>query len=71
MLNMTLTLGSLVCDVFLGFSHFSMWCPGSGVVLDRIHSWSLSYFLLVNAREIVGKSYDEFRKSRIQENASK
>ena len=26
-------LGSLVCDVFLCFCHFPMWCPGSGVVL--------------------------------------
>ena len=29
-------LGSLVCDVFLCFCHFSMWCPGSDVVLDCI-----------------------------------
>ena len=29
-------LGSLVCDVFLCFCHFPMWCSGSGVVLDCI-----------------------------------
>ena len=26
----------LVCDVKLCFYHLSMWCPGSGVVLDCI-----------------------------------
>ena len=31
-------LGSLVCDVFLCFCHFPIWCPGSGVVLDSINS---------------------------------
>ena len=31
----------LVCDVFLCFVFFPMWCPGSGVVLDCIDSWSL------------------------------
>ena len=31
-------LGSLVCDVFLCFCHFSMSCPGSGVVLYCIDS---------------------------------
>ena len=31
-----LPVGSLVCDVFLCFCHFPMWCPGSGVVLDCI-----------------------------------
>ena len=33
---------ALVCDVFLCFCHFSIWCPGtvpgSGVVLDCIDS---------------------------------
>ena len=33
-----LPVGSLVCDVFLWFCHFPMWCPGSGVVLHCIHS---------------------------------
>ena len=33
-----LTLGSIVCDVFLCFCPFSMWCPVSGVVLDCIDS---------------------------------
>ena len=31
-------LGSLVCDVFLCYSHFPMCCPGSGLVLDCIDS---------------------------------
>ena len=31
-------LCSPVCDVFLCFCHFPMWCPGSGVVLDCIDS---------------------------------
>ena len=26
----------LLCEVFLCFCHFSMWCPGSGVVLGCI-----------------------------------
>ena len=30
--------GSLVCDVFLCFCHFPMWCPWSGAVLDCIDS---------------------------------
>ena len=30
--------GSLVCDVFLCFCRFPMWCPGSDVVLDCIDS---------------------------------
>ena len=28
--------GSLVCDVFLCFCHFLIWCPGSGVVLQIV-----------------------------------
>ena len=39
-------LCSLVCDVFLCFCHFPMWCPGSGVVLGCIDSWSLYSTLL-------------------------
>ena len=27
-----------ICDVFLCFCHFPMWCPGSGVVFDCIDS---------------------------------
>ena len=27
-------LGFLVCYVLLCFCHFSVWCPGSGVVLE-------------------------------------
>ena len=34
-------LGSLVCIVFLCYSHFPMCCPGSGLVLDCIDSWFL------------------------------
>ena len=34
-------LGSLVCDVFLCFCHFPIWCPGSGVLLDSMDSWCL------------------------------
>ena len=30
--------GSLVCDVFLCFCHFLIWCPESGVVFDCIDS---------------------------------
>ena len=43
-----LPLGSPVCDVFLCFCHFPIWCPGSGVVFDCIDSWSLpfSYFVM-------------------------
>ena len=37
----------LVC-VLLCFSHFPVWCPGSGVVLDCIDSWSLPPYLLLN-----------------------
>ena len=29
---------NLVCDVWLYFGHFPMWCPGSGVVLDCVDS---------------------------------
>ena len=28
-----LVFASLVCDVFLAFYRFSIWCPGSGRVL--------------------------------------
>ena len=41
-----LTSWLLVCDVFLCFCHFTMWCPGSGVVLDCIDSGSLPSSLL-------------------------
>ena len=37
---------ALLCDVFLCFCHFPIWCSGSGVVLDCIDSWSLPSFLL-------------------------
>ena len=30
--------GSLVCNVLLRFCHFSVWCPGSGVLFDCIDS---------------------------------
>ena len=31
----------------LYFCYFPMWCPGSGVVLDLVVSWSLQSFLLL------------------------
>ena len=34
-----------MCDVFLCFCHFPIWCPGLGVVFDCIDSWSLPSFL--------------------------
>ena len=39
-------LGSPVCNVFLCFCHFPIWCPGSGVVLYCIDSRSLPFPLL-------------------------
>ena len=33
-----LNSGSPVCDVFLYFCHFPMWCPGSDLILDCIDS---------------------------------
>ena len=42
---------ALVCDVFLCFYHFPMWCPGSGVVLDCIDSGSLPSSLLSYKRK--------------------
>ena len=38
-------LGSLVCEVFLCFSNFPIWCPGAGVVLDCIDSRSFPSIL--------------------------
>ena len=44
-----LAFGSLVCDVFLCYCHFPMWCPGSGVVLDCIDSlFLLSSYLHIS-----------------------
>ena len=43
-------LGFLVCDVFLCFCHFPMWCPGTGVVLDCIDSRFLPSSLLCLAQ---------------------
>ena len=40
LLGKGLSLGSIVCDVFLWFCHFPMWRPRSGVVLDCIDSRS-------------------------------
>ena len=39
-------LGSPVCDVFLCFCHFIIWCPGSSLVLDCIDSRFLHSSLL-------------------------
>ena len=41
------SLGSLVCDVFVWFCHFPMWCHGSVVVLDCINFWSVPTCLLI------------------------
>ena len=43
--------GSLVCDGFLCFCHFSIWCPGSGVVFEKLlafcyHLCFVSYCLV-------------------------
>ena len=41
-------LDSLVCDIFLRFRHVSIWCPGSGAVLDCIdifRIFAFSYFV--------------------------
>ena len=38
LLAMDKLLGSPVCDVFLCFCHFPMWCPGSGVLFECINS---------------------------------
>ena len=35
-------LSALVCDVLLCYCLFPVWCPGSGVALDCIDSWSLT-----------------------------
>ena len=47
LLGKGLPLDSLVCDVFLCFCHFPIWCFGSGMELDCIDSWSLPSFLLL------------------------
>ena len=39
-------LGSLVCDVFMCFSHFSIGCPGSGVSIISIPVLCLLPYLL-------------------------
>ena len=38
LLGKGLTRDSFVCDFFLCFCHFLIWCPGSGVVFDCIDS---------------------------------
>ena len=42
--------GALVCDVFLCFCHFPIWCPGSGVEHDlSIPEFCLlPYFYLIH-----------------------
>ena len=37
-------LGSFVCDVFLCFCHFPIWCPGSGVVLNWLNRFLIFAF---------------------------
>ena len=49
-------LGASVCEVFMCFCHVPIRCPGSGVVLDCIDSWSSPsslLFLLTRARNTV------------------
>ena len=46
LLGKVLILCSHVCDVFLGFYHFPVWCPGSGVIVGCIDSLSLHSSLL-------------------------
>ena len=48
---------SLVFGVFLCFCHFPMWCPGSGVVLDCIDSWSLPFSLRWCDRALSNKKW--------------
>ena len=49
LLGMGWPLGSLVCEVFVCYSHFLMWCSGPGMVLNYIDPWSLpSYSLCTN-----------------------
>ena len=45
---------ALLCVMFYSvFVAFQLWCPGSGVVLDCINSWSLpSYILFANIQNI-------------------
>ena len=49
-------LGSLTFDVILWFCHFQIWCPGSGVVLDCINSWSLPSSLILVFEIIISLS---------------
>ena len=42
--RLTYRLSYMLC--FLVFCHFHMWCPGSGVILGCIDSWSLPSYLL-------------------------
>ena len=41
---------SLVCDVKFCFCHFSMWYPGSGVILDCIDSLIFAAFLTMKMK---------------------
>ena len=44
------SFGSLVCDVFLCYCNFPIWCPESGVVFDCVDFWSslLPYYYLMH-----------------------
>ena len=48
-------LALMYLQVFSCFCHFLIWCPGSGVVLDCINSWSLpsNLFWLENKTNIL------------------
>ena len=51
--------GSIVCDVFLCFCHFPIWCPGFCVVLDCIDSCSLPSSSLCNTIDGLDKLKDK------------
>ena len=55
--GLTSWLSFVVSSVSLSLSH---WCPGSGVVLDCIDSWSLQPYLLLRMyqKKIVPKSHE-------------
>ena len=58
-------LGSLICDVFLCFYHFPIWCSLSGVIFG-INYWSLPSSLHWLGLEsfVVGKGYTQQKKLR-------
>ena len=47
-------------DVLLGFCHFSVWCPGSGVVFDLLTS-DLCLLILILAKVYFRQAINLFR----------